>query len=309
MTVTAAPDHLMQDGSSQAVVTVTVKNAQAEPVNGLGINWSVSTSDGTQLEPVTQFSVTNAQGQAQTRVTAPAPPALVPTAPLKLRISAQAQGTDASTPAPGFDRNKMTVEIELVPPAGTPIANRAPVAKFTVSPAAVNIGQSVTFDASLSTDEGQICGANCTYQWDFGDFTTDSGKIVSHSYLTPKAAPGYTVTLTVIDARGGIGSTTQPVTVNGPTAPVAGFEVFPTSPNVNEEAVLDATNRSSVGAGATIVQYSWVFAAEANNAPVVTTAPTLKHTFTSISTGTPVILTVTDSLGRTATTTQSVVVQ
>jgi len=60
MTVTAAPDHLMQDGSSQAVVTVTVKNAQAEPVNGLGINWSVSTSDGTQLEPTTQFSVTNA---------------------------------------------------------------------------------------------------------------------------------------------------------------------------------------------------------------------------------------------------------
>src|ERR1051325_5303071 len=180
MTVTAAPDHLMQDGSSQAVVTVTVKNAKAEPVSGLGINWSVSTSDGTQLEPTTQFSVTNAQGQAQTRVTAPPPPTLVPTSPLKLRVSAQAQGTDSSTLAPGFERNKMTAEIELVPPAGTPIANRLPVAAFSVSPAAVNINQNVTFDASATTDEGSLCGSACTYQWDFGDFTTDSGMIVSH---------------------------------------------------------------------------------------------------------------------------------
>jgi hypothetical protein len=39
MSVTGAPDHLMQDGASQAVVTATVRNAQGEPVSGLGINW------------------------------------------------------------------------------------------------------------------------------------------------------------------------------------------------------------------------------------------------------------------------------
>src|SRR6185503_9432423 len=202
MLVTAAPDHLMQDGSSQAVVTATVRNAQGEPVNGLGITWFVSTSDGTQLEPVTQFSVTNAQGQAQTRVTAPAPPTQVPSEPLKLRISAQAQGNDASTSAPGFERNRMTVEVELVPPGGTPTANRNPVAAFSVSPAAVNVKQTVTFDASASTDEGSICDARCTYQWDFGDFTTDSGKVVSHRYTSPRT---YSVTLTVTDVRNGVG--------------------------------------------------------------------------------------------------------
>jgi hypothetical protein len=40
MRLTAAPDHLMQDGASQTVVTATVRNAQGEPVSGLGINWS-----------------------------------------------------------------------------------------------------------------------------------------------------------------------------------------------------------------------------------------------------------------------------
>lgn len=308
MTVTAAPDHLMQDGSSQAVVTVTVKNAQAEPVNGLGINWSVATSDGTQLEPVTQFSVTNAQGQAQTRVTAPPPPSLVPTNPLKLRISAQAQGTDASTSAPGIDRNRMTVEIELVPPAGTPIVNRPPVALFTFSPAAVNIGQSVTFDASNSTDEGQICGSNCTYQWDFGDFTSDTGKITSHRYLTPSTLGGYKVTLTVTDARGGIGSATQTVVVNGPALPVANFTPVPTTPTAGLSAVLDGSS-TTFDAGAPIVKYSWVFVAESPT-PVETTEPTVVHIFPSASAGgVPVTLTVTDSLGRTSSKTKAIIVQ
>jgi hypothetical protein len=33
-----------------------------------------------------------------------------------------------------------------------------------------------------STDEGAVCGSACTYQWDFGDFTTDTGKIVTHHW-------------------------------------------------------------------------------------------------------------------------------
>jgi hypothetical protein len=67
LSVAASPDHLMQDGVSQTVVTATVRNAQGEPVSGRGINWFVTASDGTQVEPVTQSSVTNAQGQASTR--------------------------------------------------------------------------------------------------------------------------------------------------------------------------------------------------------------------------------------------------
>jgi len=161
-----------------------------------------------------------------------------------------------------------------LPPAGTPIANRPPVASFTVSPAAVNIGQSVTFDASTSTDEGQICDSKCTYQWDFGDFTTDSGKVVSHRYASPKT---YTVTLTVTDARNGVGSTTRSVVVNGPTPPVASFVVLPSSPRAGSAAVLDAS-ASTVGAGATIAQYHWEFACDSGN-PITVTTPTTTKTF------------------------------
>src|SRR5689334_12979158 len=145
LSVTAAPDHLMQDGASQAVITATVRNAQAEPVSGLGINWFVSSSNGAQVEATAQFSVTNAQGQAVTRITAPAPPAEVPSTPIRLRISAQAQGNDTSTSGAGWERSRATVEIELVPPAGTPAINRNPVATFTIVPVTGNVQQAVTF--------------------------------------------------------------------------------------------------------------------------------------------------------------------
>jgi PKD repeat protein len=304
MLVTAAPDHLMQDGVSQAVITATVRNAQGEPVSGLGINWSVVPSDGTQIEPSPQFSVTNAQGQAQTRVTAPAPPSQAPADPLTLEIAAQAQGNDA-TKNSDFDHNRRTVKVELVPPAGTPIANRNPVASFSVAPAAVNVNQTVTFDASATTDETTLCGSQCTYQWDFGDFTTGSGNVVTHSYSIPKT---YTVTLTVTDQRGGVGSTSRSLVVNGPAAPVAAFSVVPSSPRSGSAAVLDAST-STVGAGATITQYSWEFPQESST-PVVVTTPTLTHTFPTASTaGVPVVLTITDSLGRTSVVTKNVIVQ
>jgi PKD repeat protein len=289
--VTAAPDHLMQDGVSQAVITAFVRDAQGAPVSGLGINWSATRSDGTQMEPTVQFSVTNAQGRATTAVTAPAPPAQVPSSPVMLRVSAQAQGTDATVSAPGFEKYKTTVEVELVPPAGTPTANRNPVASFTIVPITSNIGQSVTFDASATTDEGVFCGDACTYRWDFGDFTTTSGKVVSHSFTLPSS---YTITLTVTDARGGVGSTTRSLVVNGPAAPQASFAVLPGSPKVNVAAVLDGS-ASTVGAGATIATYAFNFG---DGSATSSSSPAVNHTWTAVGTY-PVVLTVTDSLGRT----------
>jgi PKD repeat protein len=290
MTMSAAPDHLMQDGVSQVVVTATVRNAQSEPVSGLGINWSVSSSDGTQIEPVTQFSVTNAQGQAVTHIVAPAPPLEVPSTPIRLRISAEAQGTDASQNA-GFENSRRTVEVELIPPAGTPTANRAPVAIFTMTPVTGNINQTITFDASATTDEGSFCNTRCNYMWDFGDFTTDTGQRVTHSFSLPRS---YRITLTVTDGRGGVDSTSQNLTINGPAEPVATFRVLPSSPTAGNGAVLDASG-TTVGAGATITQYAWDFG---DGGTTTSTSPAVSHTWTTAGTY-PVVLTVTDSLGRT----------
>ncbi|MFI5076929.1 MAG: PKD domain-containing protein [Vicinamibacteria bacterium] len=292
LAVTAAPDHLMQDGVSQSLITASARDANGAPIAGLGISWSVSSSDGTQVEPTTQFSVTNAQGRATTAVTAPAPPAQVPNSPVRLRVSAQASGTDSTATAPGFDRNRQSVELELVPPAGTPTANRIPVASFTIVPVIGNINQSITFDASATTDEGVPCDTRCNYLWDFDDFSTDSGKIVHHMFTLPQS---YTVTLTVTDGRGGVSSTTRSITVNGPAAPLANFSVLPSTPTVNVAAVLDASS-SSVGAGANITQYSFNFG---DGAASTGTSPAVNHTWTSVGTY-PVVLTVTDSLARTA---------
>jgi PKD repeat protein len=252
----------------------------------------VSSSDGTQVEPTTQFSVTNAQGHATTAVTAPAPPAQLPTSPVKLRVSAQAQGTDSTATAPGFDRNRMSVELELVPPAGTPTANRNPVASFTIVPVIGNINQSITLDASATTDEGVPCDTRCNYLWDFDDFSTDSGKVVHHMFTLPQI---YTITLTVTDGRGGVSSTSRSVTINGPAAPLANFSVLPSNPKVNVAAVLDASS-SSVGAGANITQYSFNFG---DGSVATGTSQAVNHTWTATGTY-PVVLTVTDSLSRTA---------
>lgn len=59
----------------------------------------------------------------------------------------------------------------------------------------VNVGTTVTFDAGASSDNVGIV----SYQWDFGDETTGTGKTVTHTYANPGT---YTVTLTVKDAAG-----------------------------------------------------------------------------------------------------------
>ncbi len=57
----------------------------------------------------------------------------------------------------------------------------------------VLVGKTVTFDGSASYDSD---GSIASYDWNFGDGSTGSGKIVTHVYST---AQTYTVTLTVTD--------------------------------------------------------------------------------------------------------------
>lgn len=297
--LTATPDRLVQDGVSQAVINALVRDHQSQPMAGLGIQWSVSASDGQHIAPSSVMSVTDAQGRASTIITAPGAPSQLPTSPVRLVVSATPLGTDSASATP------RTIVVDLVPPGGTPSANRNPVPAFSIVPAVANVNQSVTFDASNTMDEGVICGGRCSYMWDFGDFTTGGGVSISHTYTLPNT---YTVTLTVVDDRGGVASTSRSLSVNGPTPPVAQFVVTPTAPvapNTGAQTV-DVTfdaSASSVGAGATIAQYEWTFG---GSAAIVSTTPVVVRAFGA---GThTVTLVVTDSLGRKATRATALVV-
>lgn len=81
--------------------------------------------------------------------------------------------------------------------------NSPPVASFTYS----STDLICKFDGSGSYDTD---GSISTYDWAFGDGSTDSGAIVSHTY---QEAGTYPVTLTVTDNEGATDTDTQEVTV------------------------------------------------------------------------------------------------
>jgi PKD repeat protein len=237
--------------------------------------------------------VTDASGSAAVQVTAPAAPSAIPTQPLRLTVSATPFSTNTQNGVP------RTVEITLIPPMGTLPQNNNPVASFSITPTTAQIQQTVTVDASTTTDESIVCGDNCTYAWDFGDGGTASGRVATHAYA---AAGTYTIRLTVTDARGGTHLTTNTITVTAPAAPIALITVSPTSGSTAVPRNFDGS-ASTVGTGATIVSYTWNFG-DGTSAEGV--APPAKS---FAAPGTYVVrLTIRDSFGRTATTTVSVTV-
>ncbi len=92
--------------------------------------------------------------------------------------------------------------------AGSPQANKSPVASFTSSVS--GLGVSVNGGGSSDPD-----GSVASYAWSFGDGGAATGATASHTYAT---AGTYPVTLTVTDNQGATSAVTKSVTV-GSTNP------------------------------------------------------------------------------------------
>lgn len=288
--LTASPERLTQDGSSQSQVTVEARDVSGQALANIQIRWQAVLSDGRVLTPSSVTSATDGNGRATTIITAPAAPASLPTSPVTIAVTA----TPLNPPS-GTSATTRLVNLELIPPAGTPAANNAPVAAFTYQPSTPTVNQTVSFDAGTSTDEGVACGSGCTYAWVFDDGTTGSGITASHTYNTSGT---YAVVLTVRDARGGTHSVTQNVVISASPLTVT-ITISPTNPRTGDTVFFDGRG-SRTSNGATITTYEWDFGnGQSGTGSTATGSYSAARTYT-------IRLTVNDSLGRTATTTSTV---
>ena len=115
------------------------------------------------------------------------------------------QGLTVSWTGPGFEKQEIPTG-RLRPRKPGEVRASPPEAAFAFAPSDPVVGESVTFDASGSSDEGSVR----SYEWDFGDGTTATGQSPSHAY---GSSGTYSVTLTVTDDDGDADTHTESVTV------------------------------------------------------------------------------------------------
>jgi len=169
-----------------------------------------------------------------------------------------------------------------------------PTAVITVTPGTTGEAPfSVVLDASSSTDDRGIA----SYGWSFGDGTTGSGVLVSHTYVNSGA---FIIVLTVTDYYGNKGYATAVITVGDAGdvgGPTANIQVTPGTTGVTPFTVAFDASGSTVSSesgcsSCTISSYSWDFGDTSTGSGIATT-----HTYTTAGTYI-VILTVTDSNGK-----------
>ncbi len=98
--------------------------------------------------------------------------------------------------------------------AGCLERNASPIASFTRSPASGPSPLSVFFDATLSYDPNDTI---FTYEWQFGDGSTGTEEIATHTYSSFGI---YEARLTVTDNKGAANSAARMVTVFDPTVEI-----------------------------------------------------------------------------------------
>lgn len=131
----------------------------------------------------------------------------------------------------------------------TVVANRAPAASFTVSPAAATINQAVTFTDTSTDPDGDAR----TRAWDLdgdGRYDDGDGRTVSRAFPTPGAK---SVRLKVTDRFGAESVSTQTVNVAN-VAPTVALNVTPTSVQTGEPVSFSAVASDPDGG---TVTYAW----------------------------------------------------
>ena len=287
LAISANPDVLSLDGSSQTLITVDARDANAQPAANVPLRVEII-ADGQSIDFGTisaRTLVTGSNGRASFTYTAPA--FLTGTIP-DVQLSVTPTGSDAST------HIRRVVSLKLVIPG---VITGPPVARFTYLPASPAAFSDVRFDGSTST--GGLGAVVTSYSWDFGDNTTGTGITATHQYSTPGT---YLARLTVTDSNGASNqSAAQSVVVGGGAAPSADFITNPSSPLVGQTIFFNGST-SAAGTGHRIARYDWDFGDGTRRSGVsVSKAYTTAGNYS-------VVLTVTDEVGQTAQAVRSVAV-
>ena len=149
--IAVSPDVLPQDGASQSFITVTARDANAQPIRNLTMRTETQVN-GTPVDFGTLSArnvVTGSDGKATLVYTAPPSPAVAPDAFLLVDIVVTPLGSDFN------NSSQRTASIRLVP-QGTVIPPGDLVPAFTVRRLTPTDSQTVLFDAS--TSKGSISG-------------------------------------------------------------------------------------------------------------------------------------------------------
>ena len=199
--------------------------------------------------------------------------------------------------ANGTNLNQEMLKNGSAIPLIIPPSEFVPYANFTYSPLSPIVNQSITFDASSSWTFDPDAVIMRPYEWDFGDGTNGTGKIVNHTYPLPGS---YVVSLKVTDSDGDERRSNirnKTITVmpeNKP--PIASFIYSPPNPIVNQTITFDGSN--STDPDGTIEEYEWDFGdGEKAEGSIVTHSYSFAGNYT-------VKLTVTDDKGAINSTTE-----
>jgi PKD repeat protein len=279
LTMTASPDIVARDGSSQSTIRLNYRDgATNAPIANKRV--VVTTTAGTLSVGEVR---TDTSGNASLIFTAPA-----------LNTPASSAAITAVPEGDNIDNARGQIVTVLL------LGPDVPEAAFTSSPTTPAVFDIATFDASSTKLSNKACGQACDYSWNFGDGNSGSGQVVQHVFQTsgPQA-----VTLTV-SAGGVSSSTTKYVVVASPAAPVANFSNAPATPAVG--VTVTFTSTSTVGAGGTIVRHVWDFGA--GGAPLDSGSTSAVTTVYGSPGAYNVTLTITDNLGRQSTKTSQLTV-
>jgi PKD repeat protein len=174
-------------------------------------------------------------------------------------------------------------------------AARPTVGPITATPASPFAGQAASFTAASTVAPNHRI-VSFAWQWGDGTTTTTSNASTTHVYNRNGI---YVVTVTATDDLGQSASASASVTVGG--GATASFTFSPTNPEPGDAVQFNGSPSTAAG-GATISQYAWDFG---DGTTETRNEPTTSHVY-GVARTYVVRLTVTDSAGRTGTTTQTV---